>query len=561
MKRTRVLPILLVLIISLSACGDFMTPDPGVVEKPVLVTPELEKVFTQEIVVTQEVLIEEKSLPLFWDEASDGCAKIVPLAIATYGDHQSRFRDVQFGIGVLQNEWEILQPCVQVETSIIQPEASIQTASEFWAEGSNADVVFIWPDAQEAGSERQWVLPLETYFDYKNPYSENPTWYEDFPYPEQFYTPHTDGHTYWVRSGIRTGSNGLAALVYNASLLEQAGVPTDKIIPTTWSEWVDNLAKCKAAGKTGLFLPLTGATQWEWPGWMAWWAGDFFSGDLTQELYNVMIDGSENPQGTISNQKLVRAVIEGGWDLEDPRAFEFFEVSKRLFDYIQADYVVVPELVDELPAEFLIGNACYAWASAWRLGALTHSPDLPFTWGTTWLPWADADFSQYASGHFNVEQGLSQASSEMAPLAISATAARDPDVLQAAVDFAMYLTSPRANQIWCRYQSLPCTEPGTSFDEIVGENAEMRRQLYGFYNPPRDGTAVPRNTMVPIQWIPGGSAELNRRFINFYEGKISKEEFIKMMMADILQNARDQCRRNLEARVEGWEFCQDLPLD
>lgn len=124
----------------------------------------------------------------------------------------------------------------------------------------------------------------------------------------------------------------------------------------------------------------------------------------------------------------------------------------------------------------------------------------------------------------------------------------------------MYATSPKSNQTWCQYQSVPCTEPGTTFDEIVGDNEELRTQLYGFFNPPRDGKYVPRNTMVPIQWLPGGAAELNRRFTEYYEGKMTKEEFINSMMVDIVQNAKDQCKHNLDVGVAGWEFCSELNL-
>jgi ABC-type glycerol-3-phosphate transport system substrate-binding protein len=548
---------LLMIAFCLSACSFGSISPPPVNEKTieVVVTQEVIK----EIIITQEV--EKKHLPLFWDEANEECTKTIELTIATYGDHQSRYQDSIFGMGMLQNSWEALQPCVNVETQPIPQGASSNTAEERWTAGTNADVVFAWFDAQRVGVDHQWVLPLERYFDYKNPYSENATWYEDFLFPEDFYIPHADGHTYSVRPGIHTGSHGQAALFYNKTLLENSGVPPEKILPQTWSDWFDNLAKCKAAGKTGMFLPLAGSTLWEYSNWMVWWMGDYFSGDLAEELYTIIVDGSENPQGTISTQKLVRAVIEGKWTLEDPRAFEFFEVSKKLFDTIQPGFEIVPDLVGDTPAEFVRGNACYAWAGVWRLSSVGRYPNLPFIWGTVWLPRPDVEFSEYATGHYNVEQGSSQATAEVAPLAISAITAQDADVLAAAIDFAMYITSPGANQTWCQYQYLPCSEPGQGFGEITAENPGLQTQLYGFFNPPRDGKYIPRNTMLPIQWLPGGPEELNRRFIKFYTGATSKEDFIHSMMTDIIRSAKEQCQSNLEAGVSGWEFCRELPLD
>ncbi len=565
MKRlSTILSILVVGVMLLTACGTGETPTPEVIT--VIETVEVEKVVEKEVVVTQEVeVIKEVQVdttvkPLFWDEATGACSKTVKLSIATHGDHQSRNQDALFGVGVLQNEWEALQPCVEVETQRVPQGTSPNIAIERWTAGTHADVVFTWVNAQQAGTENGWVLPLETYFDLKNPYSPNATWYEDFLFPEVFYTPHTDGHTYWVRPGVRPGSNGLRALFYNRDLLLAAGVPEANLIPDSWTTWFDNLAKCKALGKTGMFIPLAGNTLWEWSVWMVWDLGDYFSGNLGEELYNNMVDGTETAQGTISTQKLVKAVIEGKWDLNDPRAFEFFNVSKKLFDYIQPGYAAVPEMVAETPSDFLKGNVCYAWAGVWRVSTVSRMPNLPFTWGTVWLPKPDSAFSEYATDHYNPDIGASPATAEMVHLAISSTAAKDPDVLAAAVDFAMYTTSPKSNITWCQYQSVPCTEPGMSFDEIVGENADLRTQLYGFYNPVRDGTYVARNTMVPIQWLPGGPAELNRRFTEYYEGLMSEKDFIKSMMTDIMLSAKDQCKHNLEVGVKGWEFCSELDL-
>jgi hypothetical protein len=89
--------------------------------------------------------------------------------------------------------------------------------------------------------------------------------------------------------------------------------------------------------------------------------------------------------------------------------------------------------------------------------------------------------------------------------------------------------------------------------------AEAKRmELYGFYNPPRDGKIVQRGLMNPVQWLPGGYSELNRRFTEYHEKKMSKEQFIDSMMKDIVLNAKDQCKHNLELKIKGWEFCQEL---
>jgi len=568
MKRSAV--ILCLLLVGFMIFTSCATPTPAVVE--VIKTVEVEKVVKETQVVevekvvkeTQvvEVQVEKKAMPMFWDEATGACAKTVKLSINTHGDHQSRNQDALFGVGVLQNEWEQLQPCVAVETIRIPQGTSPIINEERWLAGTNADVVFTWVTAQKSGTENKWVLPLEDFFKQKNPYSDNATWYEDFLFPENFYLPHTDGHTYWVRPGVRPGSNGLRAWFYNKDLILAAGVPEDKVIPKTWTEWFDIFEKIKAMGKTPIFIPLAGNTLWEWSVWMVWDMGDFFSGDLAEDIYGIMTDGTENALGTVSEQKQVRAVIEGKWDMNDPRVWQFFEVSNKMFDYLQPGYAAVPEMVAETPSDFLKGNVGYAWAGVWRVSTVSRYPGLPFTWGTMWFPKPDKEFNEYATDHFAPDIGQSPATAEMVDLAISSTAAKDPDVLKAAVDFAMYVTSPSANQTWCTYQSVPCTEPGTSFDEVVGDNQELRTQLFGFFNPPRDGTTVQRHVMDPLVWgITGGANELDRRMTEFHEGKMSKEEFIKIMMQDILQNAKTSCKHNLELKVPGWEFCSELKLD
>ena len=579
MKRhATALSVLAAVVMLVAACA---TPTPQIIEKifenEVTTVVEVEKVVKETVevevekevevttvvekVVKEVVEVEKEVVPLFWDEEAGQCSKTVKLTIATHGDHQSRNQDALFGCGVLQNEWELLQPCIEVETQRVPQGTSPNIAVERWTAGTHADVVFTWVNAQQAGAENGWVLPLEEHFDLKNPYSDNETWYEDLLFPEVFYTPHTDGHNYWVRPGIRSGSNGLRGFFYNRDLLIEAGVPEDKIVPKTWTEWIDILDKIKAIGKIPLFIPLAGNTHWEWSVWYVWDTGDYFSGDLAEEVYAIMEDGTENPQGTISQQKRVRAVLEGLWTLEDPRVWEWFEVSNKLFDYLQPGYAAPAEFVAETPTEFLRGNVGYCYAGVWRVSTVSRYPGLPFTWGTIWLPKPDAAFSEYATDHYNPDVGESPATAEMVDLAISSTAAEDPDVLAAAVDFAMYMTAPTSNETWCQYQSVPCTEPGTSFEEIVGDDEELRMQLYGFFNPPRDGQYVNRGTMNAVSWLPGGAMELNRRFTEYHEGNMSKEAFIESMMNDIILNAKDQCQHNLDVGIEGWEFCNEMDLE
>lgn len=568
MKRSVILlTLLMVSVMIFTSCA---TPTPKVVEvvKTVEVQKNVEVVKTVEVVkeVPKEVIktveVQTKVTPLFWDTKTNACSKKVKLTINTHGDHQSRNQDALFGCGVLQNQWQQLQPCVQVETIPIPQGTSPSINVERWTAGSNADVVFTWIDPQVAGAENKWVLPLEDYFKQKNPYSDNATWFEDFLFPEVFYVPHTDGHTYFVRPGIRPGSNGLRAWFYNKDLIMSTGTPEDKVIPKTWTEWFAIFDKIKAAGKTPIFIPLGGNTAWEWSVWMVWDMADMFSGNLAQDIYGIMTDGTENAQGTISNQKVTRAVIEGKWDLNDPRVWQFFEVSNKLFNYIEPGYSAVPDMVAETPTDFLKGNVGYAFAGVWRVSTVSRYPGLPFTWGTVWYPKPDTAFNQYATDHFAPDTGASPGTAEMVDLGISSTTAKDPDKLAAAIDFLMYMTAPSSDKTWCTYQSVPCTEPGTSFDDIVGDNQELRTQLYGFFNPPRDGKVVQTGVMNPlVNYITGGSTELDRRFTEFHEGKMSKEEFIKIMMADILQNAKTTCKHNLELKVKGWEFCADLKLD
>jgi len=564
--------LILVFAMIITACAP--APTPQVIEKIVekVVTKEVEKVVQQTVVVQKEVekkvevtkivekIVEKevKLLPLFWDGAANKCAKKVVLTVATHGDHFSRNQDALFGVGVLMNEWQAIQPCIDMQVQRVPQGPSPEIAVQRWTAGTHADVVFTWVNAQQAGTENKWVIPLEEYFKQKNPYSENKTWWEDFLFPEIYYVPHTDGHTYWVRPGIRPGSNGLRAWFYNRDLILKAGVAEDKVIPKTWTEWFDIFEKIKKMGKIPIFIPLAGNTSWEWSIWMVWDLGDFFSGDLAEEVYKVMEDGTENPQGTISGQKLVRAVIEGKWTLKDPRCFGFFEASDKLFNYLEPGYAAPAEFVAETPTEFLKGNVGYCWAGTWRVSTVARYPELPFTWGTIWYPKPDKAFVSTATELLAPDIGQSPATCEMVELAVSSTGAKDPDKLKAAIDFAMYLTSPKANTTWCQYQSVACTEPGMGFEEVVGSDEQARMELYGFYNPPRDGKIVQRGLMIPVQWLPGGYSELNRRFTEYHEKKMSKEQFIDSMMKDIVLNAKDQCKHNLDLKIKGWEFCQEL---
>jgi hypothetical protein len=62
------------------------------------------------------------------------------------------------------NEWQAIQPCVEMEVQTMRRGTSPSVSVERWTAGTHADLVFTWVDAQTAGTENKWVIPLEEYF-------------------------------------------------------------------------------------------------------------------------------------------------------------------------------------------------------------------------------------------------------------------------------------------------------------------------------------------------------------------------------------------------------------
>ncbi len=111
--------------------------------------------------------------------------------------------------------------------------------------GTPSDIFSTHPNT--AWYDNKWVVQLDEYLNAKNPYSENATWYEDFPYADLTQTPYAaDGHYYNIALGIHTGAVAPDGIVYNEDLLQAAGVDVDKEMPPkTMTEFMAILKKVK----------------------------------------------------------------------------------------------------------------------------------------------------------------------------------------------------------------------------------------------------------------------------------------------------------------------------
>jgi ABC-type glycerol-3-phosphate transport system substrate-binding protein len=557
---------LLVVVSILAACA---VPTPAAIEETA--GPEgtvvAEEVIPKEEIVTEGMEEDVKKateievgpdgmiipLPLFVD-SSGQCTKSVKLTMQTHGDYTDKNVDARYAVGLLLKRWDEGQPCVTLELVPVPPGDAPTFANSQFIAGSPTDIVNTWPYNQ--WYDNQWVIQFDDYLTQKNPYSSNESWYEDFPYAEMTMQPHSDGHYYYIRVGIRTGESAPDAVIYNADLLRTAGVDIEnEIPPKTMTELFAILKKVKDAGKIGFWFSLAGDTRWE-----AYWYSAFLMDQLMPDVIAEMdkaIDENDDKWGSISEMESTYGALKGIWKATDPRVGEYFRILKEWSQYWQPGYASPAELVAEVPTEFLKGNVAMATFGRWRISTVENYPDRGFEWGTFALPPLDKGITEYATGQPSPRAGAGEpATTEFVPLFIASQVQRDPDKLAAAIDLFQYVTAPESLNFYCEQLLFPCYTPGSSLEAIFKGDKVKTQRLRGFVEPRPILPA--RGAHGPLFLTRGGYDEVIRLMTEYLQGNLALEALQNQLQELVIAGARDKCTDKLNNQIAGWEWCSEF---
>jgi ABC-type glycerol-3-phosphate transport system substrate-binding protein len=489
-------------------------------------------------------------------DAEGKCTKEVKLTMQTHGEYLDPNVDERYALGLLLKRWDEGQPCVKLELVPVPPGDAPGFAHSQFIAGTPMDIISTW--GQDTWYDNKWVIQFDDYLAARNPYSENETWYEDFPYADLTEVPYAaDGHYYNIRCCIRTGATGPDGIVYNADVLRAAGVDVAKEMPPkTMSEFFDIQKRVKESGKIPFWLSLAGDTRWEID-----WYGRFILDQLMPDAAAEMdkaVDENDDKWGTLSQIEWTHGVLSGIFKATDPRVGEYFRIMKEWSQYFEPGYASPAELVAEVAAEFLRGNVAMTTVGRWRISTIQNYPGLAFDWGTFFLPPLDKGVTEYATGEpIRRHGGAGQpASTVIVPLFIASQVQQDADKLAAAIDLFQYVTAPQSLDFYCSQLIIPCFQPGAGLDEIFAGDKVREQRLRAFFEPaPVDIPVL--GVYHSFYTMRGGSDEVTRLMVEYFQENITLEELQNRVQEGIVAGSKDLCASKLDQKVAGWEWCAD----
>ena len=490
-------------------------------------------------------------------DASGNCSKKVTMSFMEHGDWLDPNVDQRYGMGLLIKRWQEGQPCVELKIVPVPPGDAPGFADSQLIAGTPNDIFSTHP--KTTWYDNKWVVQLDDYLNAKNPYSENETWYEDFPYADITQKPYdADGHYYNIALGIHTGAVAPDGIVYNADLLKAAGVDVAKEIPPkTMTEFMAIMKKVKDAGKIPFWLSLAGDTRWEID-----WYGRFLLDQLMPDVAAAMdkaIDDNDDKWGTLSEMEYTYGVLTGTFKATDPRVGEYFRIMNEWSQYWEPGYAAPPELVAETAAEFLKGNVAMTTVGSWRIATILNYPDRGFEFGTFFMPPIDKEFSTMATGEPIRRHGGNglPAGAQLVPAYIASQVAKDPDKLAAAIDLLQYVSAPKSIDFYCSKLLIPCYQPGATLDEIFKGDEVAKLRLRAFFDPaPVDIPVI--GVYHSLYTMQGGSDEVTRLMVEYLQGNITLEVLQQRVQDGLIAGATAACATKLTDKVAGWEWCSEF---
>jgi len=464
------------------------------------------------------------------------------LTIAVWGEIDADpGRGDAYGFHQVLQQWNDMYPNVDLKYQII---GGTNVAERFtWINtnllaGTMPDIVMIYFPGPDVYNAVDLLYNFEDDLAQANPYSDNPTWRDDFPLDGLILnqTVSSDGGNR-VLGPTQSGDSGVTAYAYNKTLFDELGIET----PATWGEFMDIQATIQEAGYTPFMMPVAGSLGWLW-NWSEW--------TIREQLMNDVIDmcDFEEPLGNLNDKEMVYCVSTGRLSLEDPRFATTWELLKDWSQYWQDDFLAPPPDADLFAqGDVAMVNTMNLW-----LGQIANNPNIDFEWGTFYQPPVVASDNEFGNDVKPRRVGnLGFAGSGTIYVFIPQTTVdRSPEKFVMARDLSQWITAPDQVAFWCELQAIPCFEPGTPIEDVYSD-PEKQIQMQGFFEPGAYENGVAGMTWASIDR--SLDAEWSRLFVEYMGDNMSIEE----AMAEFQQLLDDAVRRAIRSHpewdVDSWE--------
>ncbi|MGL6200875.1 MAG: ABC transporter substrate-binding protein [Lachnospiraceae bacterium] len=246
-------------------------------------------------------------------------------------------------------------------------------------------------------------------------------------------------------------STSVVRIFCNKDLFEKAGVE----IPTTWEEFLAACEKLKESGVTPFGFPNATIADLSWL-----WFNNSISSQLNSEL---VAELDESGNGFVELAEIVKGMDEGKIDFTQPELQEGFELMKEFSQYWTSDY----NGLDQASAidMFMRGDVAMVQALSTDLSKIIVGIEDRFAYEAMPVPVITKDTAASA-----MEKSVILGGQPDIIYAINKNAEQDEAKLEAAVDFAQYMSSP---EIQVRYAEEVCRIP-------LATSTELPDSLSGF---------------------------------------------------------------------------------
>jgi len=462
--------ILSLMLFALAACGGTQaTPAPAeptaapAAEEPAAEEPAAEEPAAEEAEPTAEPAEEEPMSPA---EEYEG-----ELTLAIWGQIDADPQHAAYSYHEILQQWNEMYPNIDLKYELIGgasvPERFTWIKTHMLA-GTLPDVVMIYFPGDDY-KDADLVYDFADDMQKPNPYSDNATWWEDFPQDAQILKEWggADGETYFVGPTL-SGDTGVTTFLYNKDIFDEVGVEP----PETWAEFIDIQQKIKDAGYTPFHQPVAGPM-----GWLIDWPITAVVDQLMDEV--VRECDIEEPHDKISQKELVRCIKNGTFRVDDPRFMESWKIIKDWSPMWQEGFLAPPPEGDPwVQGEVAMQHMMNLW-----IGRTLGNPDIDFEWGTFYQPPVTTETSDLVEDVFIRRVGNTGAAASGSQfLMIPATTVEDGK-LDVAKDLVQYTTAPEQLQYWCDHQPVPCFDPGTAIEEVYPDQPQTWQRMRGFFEP------------------------------------------------------------------------------
>jgi ABC-type glycerol-3-phosphate transport system substrate-binding protein len=324
----------------------------------------------------------------------------------------------------IAKEYQATHPNLKIEFYNYMGNAANSTEYMSWITtqsiaGTLPELVMAQATSLEGFKDNEWFVDLMPYLQKPNPYVPgNKRWIDLFGEKIISTRQSSTGELWSLPISLVA-----TAIYYNADLFKELGLEA----PKTWQEFMVVLKTIKQKTDVIPFLFDMSTTS------NASWAYRVFLSALFEPLLpKIDLNGDE----IISSEEFARAVKNGVLGADTPQHRELLKLFDEWKEYFQKGFLSKPA-----PGLFSRGQAAMWWGGIWELLPLEADPLKTFELGTFYVPKITTATTSLADDNTPMRM-IGGASGVQ--LAVSKTAV-DKGVVDQAVDFLMYITTPENN--------------------------------------------------------------------------------------------------------------------